>query len=79
MDVGPAHLLRSPLVFQVGAEPHFPHLERFPTRLGQNLHRSKTQMVGGPKATSHKEEWKALKASGWLPSGCPMKFINENT
>ena len=32
MDVGPARLLRSPLVFQVGAEPHFPRLERFPTR-----------------------------------------------
>ena len=31
MDVGPARLLRSPLVFQVGAEPHFPRLERFPT------------------------------------------------
>ena len=31
MDVGPALLLRSPLVFQVGAEPHFPRLERFPT------------------------------------------------
>ena len=31
MDVGPACLLRSPLVFQVGAEPHFPRLEWFPT------------------------------------------------
>ena len=31
MDVGPACQLRSPLVFQVGAEPHFPHLEQFPT------------------------------------------------
>ena len=31
MDVGPARQPRSPLVFQVGAEPHFPHLERFPT------------------------------------------------
>ena len=31
MDVGPARQLRSPLVFQVGAEPHFPRLERFPT------------------------------------------------
>ena len=31
MDVGPACLLRSPLVFQVGAEPHFPCLEQFPT------------------------------------------------
>ena len=31
MDVGPDRLLRSPLVFQVGAEPHFPRLERFPT------------------------------------------------
>ena len=31
MDVGPARLLRSPLVFQVGAEPHFPRLEQFPT------------------------------------------------
>ena len=30
MDVGPARLLGSPLVFQVGAEPHFPRLERFP-------------------------------------------------
>ena len=31
MDVGPARQPRSPLVFQVGAEPHFPCLERFPT------------------------------------------------
>ena len=31
MDMGPACLLRSPLVFQVGAEPHFPCLERVPT------------------------------------------------
>ena len=34
MDVGPACQPRSPLVFQVGAEPHFPRLERFPTVLG---------------------------------------------
>ena len=31
MDVGPARQPRSPLVFQVGADPHFPRLERFPT------------------------------------------------
>ena len=31
MDVGPAHQPRSPLVFQVGAEPHFPCLEQLPT------------------------------------------------
>ena len=31
MDVGPARQPRSPLVFRVGAEPHFPCLERFPT------------------------------------------------
>ena len=31
MNMGPALLLRSPLVFQVGAEPHFPRLEQFPT------------------------------------------------
>ena len=31
MDVGPARQPLSPLVFQVGAEPHFPRLERFPT------------------------------------------------
>ena len=31
MDVGPARQPRSPLVFQVGAEPHFPRLEWFPT------------------------------------------------
>ena len=32
MDVGPAHQPRSPLVFQVGTEAHFPRLERFPTK-----------------------------------------------
>ena len=31
MDVGPPCQLRSPLVFQVGAEPHFPCLEQLPT------------------------------------------------
>ena len=31
MDVGPARQPRSPLVFRVGAEPHVPRLERFPT------------------------------------------------
>ena len=31
MDVGPARQPRSPLVFQVGTEPHFPCLEQFPT------------------------------------------------
>ena len=31
MDVGPARQPRSPLVFQVGAEPHFPCLEQLPT------------------------------------------------
>ena len=31
MDVGPARQPRSLLVFRVGAEPHFPRLERFPT------------------------------------------------
>ena len=31
MDVGPARQPRFPLVFRVGAEPHFPYLERFPT------------------------------------------------
>ena len=31
MDVGPARQPRSPLVFPVGPEPHFPRLERFPT------------------------------------------------
>ena len=35
MDVGPARQPRSPLVFQVGAEPHFPRMEWFPT--GNNL------------------------------------------
>ena len=34
MDVGPACQPRSPLVFPVGAEPHFLRLERFPTDLG---------------------------------------------
>ena len=34
MDVGPARQPHSPLVFHVGAEPHFPRLERFPTVLG---------------------------------------------
>ena len=31
MDVGPARQPHSPLVFRVGAEPHFPCLEQFPT------------------------------------------------
>ena len=31
MDVGPARQPRSPLVFRVGTEPHFPCLERLPT------------------------------------------------
>ena len=31
MDVGPARQPRSLLAFRVGAEPHFPRLERFPT------------------------------------------------
>ena len=31
MDVGLARQPRFPLVFRVGAEPHFPYLERFPT------------------------------------------------
>ena len=31
MDEGSARQPRFPLVFQVGAEPHFPRLERFPT------------------------------------------------
>ena len=30
MDVGPACQPRSPLVFPVGAEPHFPCMEQFP-------------------------------------------------
>ena len=31
MDAGPARQPRSPLVFRVGAEPHFPRVEQFPT------------------------------------------------
>ena len=39
MDVGPARQPHSPLVFQVGAEPHFPRLERFPTILPKMIYR----------------------------------------
>ena len=35
MVVGPARQPRSPLAFQVGAEPHFPCLEQFPTHIYQ--------------------------------------------
>ena len=32
MDLGPARQPHSPLVFRVGAEPHFPRLEQFPIK-----------------------------------------------
>ena len=67
MDVGPACQPRSPLVFRVGAEPHFPCLEQFPTEEEEqeikNLFEKvmKQNLPNLAKEIAFQEDWEAQR------------------